>query len=107
MKIWIDDVRLPPSNEWVWAKTSSEAIDLICANCKYIEEISFDHDLGGNDTAYNVALVIEELAANGDINKFDWYVHSANPVGVARIRAALNNCERYWEEDRLKNGSFN
>lgn len=26
MNLWLDDVRLPPSNEWVWVKTAKDAL---------------------------------------------------------------------------------
>lgn len=42
MRLWLDDIRLPPQ-DWVWAKSYDDAI-LLLANGG-IEEISFDHDL--------------------------------------------------------------
>ena len=51
MKLWIDDIRKAPSG-WVWVKTSTEAIKMLLS--RPIEEISFDHDLGGEDTASRI-----------------------------------------------------
>lgn len=96
MKIWIDDIR-PAPNGWVWAKNSADAIKLIYT-AKNIEEISFDHDLGGDDTAYRVATLIEELAYKKKINKLTWHIHSANPIGVRNIRTAMENADKYWSK---------
>lgn len=75
MKLWLDDIRTPPPG-WVWAKSSAAAIELLKHND--VREISFDHDLGGEDTARRVILWICE-------NNFCFppicYIHSANPIG--------------------------
>lgn len=70
----------------------------------YIEEgnvthVSLDHDLGpewivGN--GYMVAKLIEELAFRDEIPRLTWAIHSQNSVGVASMRAALQNADRYW-----------
>lgn len=93
MKLWIDDIRKAP-NGWVWVKTSTEAIKMLLSHP--IEEISFDHDLGGEDTAYRVAVLIETKAYEGKLPKMIWHVHSANPVGEKNIRMAMQNADKYW-----------
>lgn len=93
MKLWIDDIRKAP-NGWTWVKSSSEAIKMLLSHP--IEEISFDHDLGGEDTAYRVATLIEERAYNGKIPKMIWHIHSANPIGEKNIRMAMQNADKYW-----------
>lgn len=95
MKLWIDDIRVAPAG-WLWAKTSSEAIKILLS--QPITEISFDHDLGGEDTAYRVATMIEEKAHEGKIDKMIWHVHSANPVGERNIRMAMQNADKYWNK---------
>ena len=94
MKLWIDDLRLPPEG-WVWAKTSEEAINILNSGAK-IEEMSLDHDLGGDDTVMNFFAVLEEKVYEGSL-KFDfcWTVHSMNPVGRASIIRAFKRLERY------------
>ncbi|MGV8875505.1 MAG: cyclic-phosphate processing receiver domain-containing protein [Rhodococcus sp. (in: high G+C Gram-positive bacteria)] len=47
MKLWVDDLRLPPEG-WEWAKTSREAITALSSSD--VSELSLDHDLGGDDT---------------------------------------------------------
>ena len=98
MKIWLDDIRPIPASFTHWAKTAKEAIVyLMTGEC---EAISLDHDLGEDSagTGYNVALWIEQAAHSGAINPLLWTIHSANPIGRARMLAALNNANRYWVE---------
>ena len=97
--LWIDDVRTPPVG-WDWAKTSREALQMLAQND--YSNVSFDHDLGGDDTAYPVALHVEKMAYLGLTEKFEWSVHSANPVGRARIEAALSSADKYWNENSNK-----
>jgi hypothetical protein len=93
MKLWIDDVR-PAPDGWIWAMTLAEALNEI-ATGDY-DEVSFDHDLGGDDTAMPVAKRIEELAYLGDLEPPKWRIHSANPVGRANLKAALESADRFW-----------
>ncbi|CAD6559603.1 hypothetical protein LMG28727_06902 [Paraburkholderia kirstenboschensis] len=65
-RLFIDDIRDPVAPNWVLARTSFEAITALEARgCPF--EISFDHDLGGDDTAMVVAkkLVSMDLDAGG------------------------------------------
>lgn len=94
MKLWIDDVRTPPNEEWVWAVTSNEAIAIL----GYLQEegmlwcpresVSFDHDLGGDDTTRPVVIWMIENNFRFDL----YYVHSANPVGREWLEGMI---ERY------------
>lgn len=103
MKVWLDDVREPPDRSWVWVKTSAEALRLVRNHA--IDFISLDFDLGGDDTAYPVAALIEARAHRGKAPP-GWRVHSANPVGAARLRAALMAAEAAWK-NHLKAKSQN
>ena len=79
MKLWIDDIRKPPDDTWIWAKSSRDAIEYIyCGGVGYFDLISFDHDLGGNDTSRTVVLF---LCNHPDLWPNKCLVHSANPVG--------------------------
>jgi hypothetical protein len=83
MRLYIDDLRDPPSEEWRVARTSAEALGILEAHKVLhedpllIEEISFDHDLGGDDTTRRIMDWIEE-------NHY-WplrvFIHTGNPVG--------------------------
>ena len=95
MKIWLDDVRIPPSG-YVLAHSVNEAIRYILSaesEGEEIEVIDCDHDLG--DYAMD----------GGDgIKLIDWLVerqtfyqiklHTANPVGRDNM---LRTIERYWQ----------
>ena len=101
MKLWIDDVRIPPIG-YCWVQSVNMAKNLI----EQIEEredlgytgvelIDIDHDAG-------------EFATNGGdyIKLLDWLeetgrnypirIHSMNPVGVASMRAIIQ--KNGWEE---------
>ncbi len=88
IRLWVDDLRDPPAGWW-WAKTSRAAIDVLVAHRGQVEEMSLDHDLGGDDTTRPVVLFMCE-------NEWAWpakvLVHSANPVGVEWLEGMI---ERY------------
>jgi hypothetical protein len=86
MKLWIDDLRPSPGNKWNEARTSAEAISILQrwrdASARLhgvapIWEISFDHDLGGEDTTRPVMLWMVE----NNVWPKRIFVHTANPVG--------------------------
>jgi hypothetical protein len=89
-KLWIDDIRDPPP------ESVNEAIDMLMT--EDIELISFDHDLGEGEDAYQVALWIENRSVYKQINPIQWRIHSANPVGAERIRQAMLSAEKFWKE---------
>jgi hypothetical protein len=98
IQLWVDDQRLPPSDFNTHAKTYAEAI-------KYLESgkvvsISLDHDLGEEMTGYDIAKWIEEKAFHDEISRIRWTVHSANPIGAARIAQALKNADMFWKLNR-------
>ena len=93
MKLFVDDLRVPPDNSWTVARSSEDAIALLQRN--KITEVSLDHDLGivndFFDDGYKVVVWLEERNI--------WPVngircHSANPVGVQRINAAIAAIKR-------------
>ena len=92
IKLFIDDLREPPSEEWCVTRSSEETIAYPQkGGCP--EMISFDHDLGGEDTAMTVVhwLIERDLDQPGFIpSDFEFLVHSANPVGAENIRATLH-----------------
>lgn len=93
MKIWVDDIRTPPDDTWVWSKTSKNAImHLRYAKGAYpIDVMSLDHDLGGDDTTRPVVL----WCCENDFWPVETVVHSANPVGVEWLEGMI---ERYGPE---------
>lgn len=94
MKLWIDDLRHTPDDTWDVVTTSNAAIAFMKTfqeeglNRIEREAISFDHDLGGDDTTRPVVLWMIE-------NNFrfkSYNVHSQNPVGRDWLTSMI---ERY------------
>lgn len=94
MRLYIDDLRTPVSSEWTVARTSTEALEIVKANLDKIEYISFDHDLGGDDTTKPVAAFLEEWAFNYEPLSIRTSIHSSNPEG------------RRWLEEALKRSTI-
>ena len=93
MRLYIDDIRNPKTDGFEVVRTSQEAIDFMTENgCP--EYISFDHDLGGDDTSMRVVhFMVDRDIENCDFipDSFAFNVHSANPVGAGNITGLLNN----------------
>ncbi len=88
MKLWVDDLRKPPDQTWVWCRSSAEAIDILHrVGSGVVTQMSLDHDLGGDDTTRPIVLwLCESLAYWPAIIT----VHSANPVGREWLEAMIS-----------------
>ena len=93
MRLYIDDIRNPKGKFDHISRNSDDAIEWMIRNgCP--DFISFDHDLGGDDTSMKIVKWMIEMDL--DLNKefipedFSFYVHSANPVGKLNIEGYLN-----------------
>lgn len=95
-KVWLDDERPMPEGFDKHVRTAGDAMDLLKSGG--VSFISLDHDLGNdsNGTGYDVAKFIEEGAFLGTVPPMDVRVHSANPVGAAKIRMCIENAKKYW-----------
>jgi hypothetical protein len=95
VKLWIDDLREDPDTKWAgasepegwkWAKTSERAIAYLFRwlgpTARVLEEVAFDHDLGGDDTTRPVLLWMIE----NDVWPKVISIHTANPVGREWLR---------------------
>lgn len=99
IKIWIDDMRTPPSNEWIWIKTVNAAKQLISQLSMYEQniELSVDHDAG--DYAKDGGDYIKFLDWLEETNhNFPIHIHSMNPVGVENMRRIIQ--KNGWREIR-------
>ena len=91
-KLFIDDERFPVTNDFVIARNSADAIAYVekfgCPNF-----ISFDHDLGGGDTAMVFVkwLIEKDLDYQVIPSDFDYYIHSQNPIGRQNIDGLLRS----------------
>ena len=93
--LFIDDECEPANDGWeyVIARSSSDALDMLKENEAPVW-ISFDHDLGGDDTAMEFCRgLVDHLISNGQKlpKEFDFQVHSQNPIGVEDITAYMKN----------------
>ena len=105
MNLWLDDMRTPPDEEWVWVRTPEDAIAILDAG--RVRRLSLDHDLGldtpeSERTGYSVLLWLEAEIAHGR-----WRyplpeitIHSANPVGRKRMQQAITWIERLHQQNR-------
>ena len=102
MKLWVDDVRPAPEG-YMWCKSTNEALRLIVSNIDEVEELHLDHDMG--DTFGGDAIIIlNELERRSHWDKdfalivknIIFKLHSANPVGVANMRAIIQ--KNGWKE---------
>jgi hypothetical protein len=100
IRLWHDDVRHPPNEEWIWAKTNADAIFML-AHFNVVE-CSLDHDLGAKPTGDDEtdAFVVGSGEETG-MDLVQWLVehddrmpervriHSMNAPAAQRMRAAL------------------
>jgi len=99
--MFLDDERDPPEDgrEWIVVRSSSDAIEMVQLN-GFPEFISFDHDLGGDDTAMLfVRFLMDKLAVNEMERPFTYYVHSQNPIGRDNIIGALDGYDRFSKQN--------
>lgn len=93
--LYLDDLRNPTTDKnWVVVRSTAEAIEYVFNN-NMPNYASFDHDLGGEDTAmlFIKWLINFDMDHNGAVipKDFTWNVHSANPVGVKNINGMLTS----------------
>ena len=100
MKLFIDDLRDPPDDSWWVVRSSKAGIEFLHAY-GIPDEISFDHDLGGDDTAmvfvnYMIEAVLDKTL---EMPKgFRYVVHSANPVGSLNIKSKMDSFLKFIGE---------
>ena len=102
MKLWIDDMRQPPSDDWTWVKTTNQAIAAIRQYERNMNDdtimINLDHDAGDfvNDGGDYIQ-ILNWLEKNKIVDTgYFFHIHSMNPVGIQNMRAII----RYnrWRE---------
>lgn len=92
-RLFLDDVREAP-NGFLVARDYNAAIRMLLGlNCP--SAMSFDHDLGEGPSGYDVAwwMVEKDMDEDGKWipRDFEYYVHSANPVGSENISKLFKN----------------
>ena len=97
MKVFLDDIRDAP-NGWIRTRTVQETIDLLKHHS--VRSLSLDHDLGREETGYDVLKWLEEAVIMKEIDHIPdvILIHSANPVGRARMEQAIRSILRRRKE---------
>jgi len=103
-KLWLDDVRYSPRNDYEVARTSLRAINLVKEHGCAPSFMSLDHDLGGDDTAMIFVDWLFNAMESGEIppSVFDYAVHSLNPVGRKRLLDRLGDWHRHLLTKEIK-----
>ena len=102
LKLWVDDVRRPPSDDWVWARSVKDAI--ACINFyehQYWMEtilIDLDHDAGAfANVGGDYIKLLDWLETQNIVDTgYFFHIHSMNPVGVQNMRAIIQH--NGWRE---------
>lgn len=91
-KMFLDDERNPPDNDYVVCRSTDEAINYIKKN-GWPYHFSFDHDLGGDDT---VVEFLKRLYNIWDEKTSipSYFVHSANPIGKKNIISFMESWKK-------------
>ncbi len=100
-KLFIDDERFPPDDgeSWQIVRSSSEAIDYVSTR-GVPSFISFDHDLGGNDTSVVFIKWLVDYLIDTDTHlpsDFTYYVHSQNSVGRDNVEGYMTNIIKHFK----------
>lgn len=104
-RLFIDDERMPPDdgNQWVIARTSGEAIDILHER-GVPSFISFDHDLGGDDKAIPYVHALFDYVMDHRTvmpSGFAYYVHSQNPIGAGNIQGKMEGfIANVWQDHK-------
>ncbi|MBF5007276.1 YqiA/YcfP family alpha/beta fold hydrolase [Diaphorobacter caeni] len=101
-KMFLDDERMPPGDESQWriCRSSNDAMQAMLQQ-GVPDFISFDHDLGGDDTAMIFVkwLIDKDLDSLGFIPaEFSFEIHSQNPIGAHNLRQTLYGYLTYRDQ---------
>ena len=87
IKIWVDDVRLPPSDEWLHMYSVEGTIRLLERLRELgitVEVISLDHDAGDYAMYGGDYIKILDWMEQHD-HAYPIHIHSMNPVGIINM----------------------
>lgn len=106
--LYIDDVRNPFDDikiktmdlseyDLVWIKSYDEVIQFL--QTEWPDIIDFDHDLGTEQTGYDIAKYIVNICLDKNYKLPEFYCHSANPCGKENILSLLQNFKEKWNQN--------
>lgn len=104
MKLWIDDMREPPSGEWIVVRSVNQAKTAIrfyehqCSDDTIL--IDIDHDAGDYvEDGGDYIEILNWLEREGIVDSgYFFHIHSMNVVGVQNMRAIIQH--NGWREVR-------
>lgn len=102
-KIYLDDERSPKLNpeSWIIVRSYGELVDKLKHIRLPIDEISFDHDLGGFMTGFDCLKLLIELDINSKgrvLSKdFKYNFHTANPCGRDNMMSYIKSYLKFKE----------
>lgn len=94
LKLWIDDIRIPPDNTFDIARTYDDAISLLQTN--QYDHIWLDHDLsdfkdGKERTGYSIVQWLVERKVMDDLHVPNHYSFlTSNPVGRKNMKDLID-----------------
>lgn len=102
-RMFIDDERDPPNDGHSWhvVRSSQDAIALV-TEIGLPSFISFDHDLGGDDTAMRFLRWMTDWMLDTSTRfppGFEFYVHSQNPIGRANIQSLMTSFQEALDRE--------
>jgi hypothetical protein len=90
-KLFLDDLRYPTvGSDWIIARSTDEAKKLV-ELWGPPAFISFDHDLGGDDTSMVFLRWLSNEYYDAEI---DYCIHSANPIGSANLVSVMESWKK-------------
>ena len=94
MKIYLDDFRDAPSDDWIVFRSVPPLIAAL--KKRNVDVVSLDHDLGNyNGTGYDVLVWIEnETATNPEYNPPEIRIHTSNPAARGRMESAVESIRK-------------
>lgn len=103
MKLWVDDERPAPDDSWQHEYTSAAAKDLLRlwrerGNPNQLEEVSLDHDLGGDDTGMKVL----DWMIQANFWPKVLTIHTANPPARQQMLRAASAEAPAWVDIYVK-----
>lgn len=121
INLFMDDIRVCPYAGWLTVRTIAEAKRYLASG--EVMHMSLDHDMGACEDCIRAKTDVGNMSSpenqfmfwckhtedgtklvhwmieTGNWSKFKPEVHSANPVGAARMRGMI---DRYWPERHAK-----
>lgn len=100
--LFLDDVRLLhetvdyTTRDWCVARSTEDAIFHVTF-LGMPEFISFDHDLGGDDTSMEFLKWLTDKWLDGEFGDYpipEYQIHSANPIGAANIKSWMETWKK-------------